>query len=57
MQLLQTFAEPIPRAAEFVSGILHHNDSDKNRNQLFDVVRAIHSKKMHYLTWLMHAGV
>jgi hypothetical protein len=57
MQELQRWAEPIPRADEFVSGILHHNDSDKNRNQLFDVVRAIHSKNMHYLTWLMHAGV
>ena len=43
-------ADPIPSAEEFVTGIDHYNSRDSNRGLAFNVVRAIHSRKMHYYT-------
>ena len=47
------FCDPIPDAAAVVGGLRHYNNSDaKCAEELWDSVRAIASKKMHYLTIL-----
>ena len=45
---LPAFADPIPSAEEFISGITHKNSNPVNRGQMWDVLRAMHSRKMHY---------
>jgi hypothetical protein len=45
---LPSFAQPMPSAHDFVKGIPHH--SDKEKDKLWPVVEAIASTKMHYLT-------
>ena len=52
---LPGFANPIPTAQEFVEGIPHHNSSPDNAGKKFDVVRAFHSTKMHYIPKLNKA--
>ena len=47
-QELPSFADPIPEAEEFISGVEHKNSDPKNQGQLWNVVRAIASTKTHY---------
>ena len=49
---LDQYCEPIPSAHEFLTGLPHRNDSAVKAGQLWDVVRALASKKMHYLAKL-----
>ena len=44
---LMTYADPIPAPGGYMKGIEHFNSLMKFK--LHDVVRAIHSKKMHYV--------
>ena len=46
---LPGFADPMPEAAEFISGIPHHSDHESELDNLWPVVRAIASKKVYYL--------
>ena len=46
------FADPMPSAAEFISGIPHKNSDPKNKDQFWAVERAFASNKMHYYTKL-----
>ena len=49
---LRTYLEPIPSCHQFLEGIPHKNDKAEYAGQLWDVVRAMGSKKMHYLAKL-----
>ena len=53
---LFVLADPIPKPYEFMEGIDHYNDSPENKDKPFDVVRAIVSRKMHYLTKIKSEG-
>ena len=46
---LYSWADPIPRRYEFASGIVHYNDSPDYHDFPWEVVRAIASRKVHYL--------
>ena len=50
LERLYRFADPIPKPYELGQGIPHYNNSPEYANILFDVVRAIASRKIHYLT-------
>ena len=45
---LDKYCEPIPSAHEFLTGIPHRNNSADKAGELWDVVRALASKKVHY---------
>ena len=49
---LPSYANPIPTAQEFIAGIDHHNSNPDHQGVKWDVVRALQSTKMHYLTQL-----
>ena len=49
MQVLPAYADPLPSAEEFVTGIEHKSDNADKAGQKWDVPRAFHSRKMHYL--------
>ena len=51
---LMDYADPIPAIGGFIEGIEHFNMTLK-RERKHDVVRAIHSKKMHYLRKVQRA--
>ena len=52
---LDRYCEPIPDAQAFLTGIPHKNDEPKKKGQLWDVVRALASKKVHYRAQLKDA--
>ena len=45
---LDSYCDPIPDAQDFLTGIPHKNDKPSKAGQLWDVVRALASKKVHY---------
>jgi hypothetical protein len=47
------YADPIPRQQDFINGIDHKNNNPRNSGQMWDVVRALHSRKMHYWSKLI----
>ena len=46
---LNWYLDPIPSCYEFIQGIPHKNDRDEYAGELWNVVRALGSRKMHYL--------
>ena len=46
------FADPIPTAQEFIDGIPHKSTDTAASGALGEVLRAMHSRKMHYYTIL-----
>ena len=46
---LKNKCSPVPLPIEFINGIPHANDSEQYQGQLWDVVRAFASTKMHFL--------
>ena len=53
---LYRFADPTPNLQEFWEGISHYNKDPVNANALFDLVRAIASRQMHYFTKIKGDG-
>ena len=53
--LLDSYCDPIPDAQAFLTGIPHKNDKPSKAGQLWDVVRALASKKVHYWAQLKDA--
>ena len=49
---LPSLADPIPSPEEFISGIPHKSSNPSASGELWPVLRAMHSRKMHYLTRL-----
>ena len=47
-EALDSYCDPIPPAEAFLSGIAHWNDRRDKAWELWDVVRALASKKVHY---------
>ena len=45
---LDRYCEPIPERQDFLTGVRHKNDDPEKEGQLWDVVRALASKKVHY---------
>ena len=54
-EALDGCCEPSPPAQAFLSGIAHRNDRPDKAGQLWDVVRALASKKVHYRPLLSKA--
>ncbi len=54
-QELDAYAEPIPTLADFIAGIPHFNSEGNVQGRLWNVVRALASKKVHYRSRLQHA--
>ena len=54
MDELRRYADPIPVADGFLTGI-PHKSNQSNQGLMYDVVRAIHSTKLHYLAKVRRA--
>ncbi len=52
---LTAFCEPIPTMYELLRGIPHYNNRKRNKGELWNVVRALASKKVHYRRRLQEA--
>ena len=48
---LPGWASPMPTAHEFLQGIRHYGDKEKDKEKLWPVYRAIHSSKMKHLSY------
>ena len=52
-EYMPTIANLIPTPRDFVEGLPHHHREEEYQGELWDVVRAIASTKMHYLSKLV----
>ena len=50
---LDELADPIPNAEELLQGIGHKDDAPEHRDELWELLRALGSRKVHYLPELM----
>ena len=50
------FADPIPSETEFAQGIEHRNSDPSNAEKLFHPIRAVATRKAHYLTRIRRAA-